>query len=169
MIKNLSDMQKSKTFFYITKHAALYIRNIIAVSIVMILTCRNVREKYIYYYCSVSQVIEFSSRGYKINCNISAKIDAIKTNFSKFLKWHFFITYECLLSIHYSLFVDKTKQCFFAFTPQANFPVSNLNFHWWWRWWDRIQATFSNLFYFILWFVKKGWNKKWAYLMISVS
>ena len=27
--------------------------------------------------------------------------------------------------------------------------VSNLNFHWRWRWWDRIQVTFLNLFYFI--------------------
>ena len=26
--------------------------------------------------------------------------------------------------------------------PQANFPAQNLNFHWWWRWWDQIQATF---------------------------
>ena len=26
-------------------------------------------------------------------------------------------------------FVDNAKQCF-AFTPQANFPAHNLNFHW---------------------------------------
>ena len=25
---------------------------------------------------------------------------------------------------------------------QVNFPVNNLNFHWRWRWWDQIQATF---------------------------
>ena len=36
----------------------------------------------------------------------------------------------------------------FAFTPQANFPAHNLNFHWRWRWWDRIQAIFLNIFYF---------------------
>ena len=42
-------------------------------------------------------------------------------------------------------FVYNAQQCF-AFTPQANFPIHNLNFHW--RWWDQIQATFSNLFYF---------------------
>ena len=47
----------------------------------------------------------------------------------------------------FSKFVDNAQQCF-AFTPQANFPVHNLNFHWRWRWWDWIQATFSNLFYF---------------------
>ena len=29
-----------------------------------------------------------------------------------------------------------------AFTHQANFPAHNLNFHWRWRWWDQIQATF---------------------------
>ena len=36
-------------------------------------------------------------------------------------------------------FVYNTQQ-WFAFTPQANFPAHNLNFHW--RWWDQIQATF---------------------------
>ena len=36
-----------------------------------------------------------------------------------------------------------------AFAPQANFPTHNLNFHWRWRWWDRIQATFKNRFNFI--------------------
>ena len=29
-----------------------------------------------------------------------------------------------------------------------NFPANNLNFHWRWRWWDQIQAIFSNLFNF---------------------
>ena len=28
------------------------------------------------------------------------------------------------------------------------FPAHNLSFHGWWRWWDQIQAIFSNLFYF---------------------
>ena len=28
------------------------------------------------------------------------------------------------------------------------FPTHNLNFHWRWRWWDRIQAIFLNIFYF---------------------
>ena len=32
--------------------------------------------------------------------------------------------------------------------PQRNIPAHNLNFHWRWRWWDQIQATFQNLFYF---------------------
>ena len=36
------------------------------------------------------------------------------------------------------------------FTPQANFPANDLNFHWRWRrWWDQIQAIFLNLFSFI--------------------
>ena len=43
--------------------------------------------------------------------------------------------------------VDSTQQCF-ALLPQKNFPANNLNFHWSWRWWDRIQAIFLNLFYF---------------------
>ena len=42
-------------------------------------------------------------------------------------------------------FVDNAQQCF-AFTPQANFPAHNLNFHWRRR--DWIQATFYNFFYF---------------------
>ena len=40
-----------------------------------------------------------------------------------------------------------TQQCF-ALLPQLNFTANNLNFHWRWRWWDRIQAIFLNLFYF---------------------
>ena len=44
-------------------------------------------------------------------------------------------------------FVDITQQCF-AFLPQVNFPVHNLNFHWRWWWWDQIQGIFLNLFYF---------------------
>ena len=42
---------------------------------------------------------------------------------------------------YFQKFVDNTEQ-YFASTPQANFPSHNLNFHWWWRWWNRIQATF---------------------------
>ena len=42
-------------------------------------------------------------------------------------------------------FVDSAQQCF-VFTPQANFPSHNLNFHW--RWWERIQTIFLNLFFF---------------------
>ena len=44
-------------------------------------------------------------------------------------------------------FVDKPYQCL-PYTPQANFPAYNLSFYWRWRWWDWIQATFQNLFYF---------------------
>ena len=44
-------------------------------------------------------------------------------------------------------FVDISQQCF-ALLPQVTFPAHNLNFHWRWRWWDRIQAIIWNLFYF---------------------
>ena len=40
----------------------------------------------------------------------------------------------------------STQQCV-ALLPQVNFPANDLNFYWNWRWWDRIQAIFSNLFY----------------------
>ena len=45
------------------------------------------------------------------------------------------------------MFVDIRKQCF-ALSPQVIFPANNLNFHCRWRWWDQIQSTFLNLFYF---------------------
>ena len=44
-------------------------------------------------------------------------------------------------------FVNITQQ-YFALLPHLNFPANNLNFHWRWRWWDRIQAIFINIFYF---------------------
>ena len=48
----------------------------------------------------------------------------------------------CVMSTFcFQKFVDNAQQCF-AFTPHAIFPAHNLNFHWRWRWWDRIQATF---------------------------
>ena len=43
--------------------------------------------------------------------------------------------------------VEISQQCF-AFTPQANFPAHNLNFHSRLRWWDQIQTIFWNVFYF---------------------
>ena len=42
-------------------------------------------------------------------------------------------------------FVDNAKQCFTC-TPQAHFAAPNLNFHWRWMWWDRIQATILKSF-----------------------
>ena len=44
-------------------------------------------------------------------------------------------------------FFDNPRQCF-ALLPQVNFPSNNLNFHWRWRWWDRIQAIFLNPLHF---------------------
>ena len=54
---------------------------------------------------------------------------------------------HCQQTFEKKKFVDITQQCF-AFTPQANFPAHNLNFHWRWRWCDQIQAIFLNLLYF---------------------
>ena len=65
------------------------------------------------------------------------------------------------------------------FTPQANFPTHNLNFHWKWRWWDPIRAIFLNLFYFlfaskhfqiviILW-ISKDWTPGKYFLIDSIS
>ena len=47
----------------------------------------------------------------------------------------------CQQTFYFQKFVCKAQQCF-AITPQVNFPSHNLNFHWSWRWWDWIQATF---------------------------
>ena len=52
---------------------------------------------------------------------------------------------KTLLGVVNKKFIDITQQCF-VLLSQVNFPANNLNFHW--RWWDRIQATFWNLFYF---------------------
>ena len=55
-----------------------------------------------------------------------------------------------LMGIVHKLFVQHCRHCnqCFSFTTQANFPARNLNFHFRWRWWDQIQATFWNIFYF---------------------
>ena len=50
----------------------------------------------------------------------------------KIAKW-------CQQTFYFQKYVDNAQQCF-AFTPKANFPAHNLNFHW--RWWDQIQASF---------------------------
>ena len=76
------------------------------------------------------------------------------------LQWKFKLCVESLLEVirqniagwfqHtfcFQKFINNIQQCF-AFTPQENFSAHYLNFHW--RWWDRIQATFWNIFYFTL-------------------
>ena len=51
---------------------------------------------------------------------------------------------KTLLGNLYSKFCWQHPAMFYLYT----FPAHNLNFHWRWRWWDRIQAIFLNLFYF---------------------
>ena len=51
-------------------------------------------------------------------------------------------------TFEYKNFVDNAQQCF-PYTPQANFPANDLDFHWRWMWWDQNQATFLNLLYFM--------------------
>ena len=59
----------------------------------------------------------------------------------------------------------KTKHLLTSpITPQANIPAHKLSFHWRWRWWDRIQATFKNLFYF-----KVNWLWQMDRLRFSIS
>ena len=38
----------------------------------------------------------------------------------------------------------------FCLITSSKLSHNNLNFHWSWRWWDRIHAIFLNLFYFTL-------------------
>ena len=62
-----------------------------------------------------------------------------------------------------------SKQCF-AFTPQANFPAHDLNFHWRWRWWDQIQVTFWNSFYFNMGNICKNFkNNGWIFATHSFT
>ena len=72
----------------------------------------------------------------------------------------------CQQTFCFRKFVDNVQQCF-VFTPQANFPAHNLNFHWRWRWWDRIQAIF-----FFICFLEKIEDSKKAfrnYLTFSLA
>jgi hypothetical protein len=67
--------------------------------------------------------------------------------------------------ICFQKFVDNAQQCF-AFTPQANFPVHNLNFHWRWRWWDQnlLKSFLLNLVsttLHIRMYVRSAW-RKWS-------
>ena len=55
------------------------------------------------------------------------------------------------------------RPAMFCLYTSRNFPDHNLNFHCRWRWQDRIQATFSNIFYFThLLF----WSEFWCHLQI---
>ena len=50
----------------------------------------------------------------------------------------------CQQTYCFQKFVDNPQQCF-AFTPHANFPAPNLNFHWGWRWSRLPFKIFSTL------------------------
>ena len=57
----------------------------------------------------------------------------------------------CLFALNICIFSKKTLFYPLGFPVtmlDTLFPAHNLNFQWRWRWWDRIQATFLNLFYF---------------------
>ena len=56
---------------------------------------------------------------------------------------------KTLLGIVNKLFVFKSLWQHPTMFCLYTFPAHNLNFHWRWRWWDRIKAIFLNLFYFI--------------------
>ena len=48
---------------------------------------------------------------------------------------------------------SKQKVCWhhpakFCLITSSNFPATKWNFHWRWRWWDRIKAIFLDIFYF---------------------
>ena len=50
----------------------------------------------------------------------------------------------CQQTFENKKFVDINQQCF-ALLTQVNFSAKNLNFHWRWSWWDRIQASFKKI------------------------
>ena len=54
---------------------------------------------------------------------------------------------HCQQTFETKKFVVIAQQCF-ALLPRVNFFAHNLNFHRWWRSWDRIQAIFLKLAYF---------------------
>ena len=61
---------------------------------------------------------------YRINITSKSTLDKVdkgdEINYSK--------TGLCLNTFSFQTFVNNAQQCF-AFTPQANFPIQNLNFH----------------------------------------
>ena len=57
------------------------------------------------------------------------------------------------------LFSKVCWQCF-VLSAQVNFLFHTLNFHWRWRWCNRIQAIFLNLFYFTWTVLELCWRLK---------
>ena len=44
---------------------------------------------------------------------------------------------------------------------------NSLNFHWRWRWWDRIQVIFLNLFYFTIQGRRKVWKSGGGHVILG--
>ena len=73
--------------------------------------------------------------------NQSPSLIVILSKSAKFVEVLMGWEWWCQQSFCFQKFVDNAQQ-FFALLPQVNFPAHNLNFRWWWRWWDQIKATF---------------------------
>ena len=60
----------------------------------------------------------------------------------------------------------------FCLITSSKLPANNLNFYLRWRWWDRIQATFLNLFYFTNIIYRKNFSISWIslgnYILLNV-
>ena len=69
------------------------------------------------------------------------------------LQWKFkllAVKKHCMVTSTIFLFSKVCWQGLAMFCLYTSYKLfaNNLNFHWRWRWWDRIQAIFWNLFYF---------------------
>ena len=62
-------------------------------------------------------------------------------------------------NVLFSKFVDNAQAIFCPYTPRAKFPAHNLNFPWKRRWCHWIQATVSDIFYFMCYWVEWSLNR----------
>ena len=100
------------------------------------------------YYNQVSKSRIFRFKSFRLQCSkvekiLKGSLDSIPSpsRSCEYLKFLFLVFGANNKFFVQKRFVDNTQQCF-ALTPQANFPAHNLDFHWRWRWWNRIQAIF---------------------------
>ena len=69
---------------------------------------------------------------------------------------------KTLLGIVNKLLKTKSLTTSPSNVTSRNFPTHNLNFDWWSRWWDWIQAIFLNLFYFKMTYRDSALYRSWT-------
>ena len=75
-------------------------------------------------------------------------------------------TKHCWVMLTNFLFSKVWWQCpgMVCLYAASKLSARNLNFHWRWRWWDQIQATFLNLLYFR---ISSGKTRNWRNIVMD--